>query len=239
VPRRERSFPRSRRWPHHAGLTLVNAAVTRVLAPFGAVGFAVWAETQGWGWLQSTAWPSWIEWVVSLVALDCAIYWQHRSFHAIPLLWRLHRTHHSDIDVDVSTGLRFHPLEIALSLGVKFLVVSALGSPAGAVLTFEILLNAISMFNHSNGGMRPRLERMLRWIVVTPDMHRVHHSVAPDETNSNFGFNLPWWDRVFRTYRAEPREGHASMALGVGGWREAKDSRLDQLLLQPFNKKKP
>jgi sterol desaturase/sphingolipid hydroxylase (fatty acid hydroxylase superfamily) len=168
------------------------------------------------------------------VALDLAIYLQHVMFHAIPALWRLHRMHHADLEFDVSTGLRFHPLEILLSMGIKLAVVAALGPPAVAVLVFEVLLNVTSMFNHSNIALPPRVDRILRLIVVTPDMHRVHHSIHPDETNSNFGFNLPWWDRLLGTYRPQPRDGHESMTIGVEQFRTRGDLRLDRMLIQPF-----
>jgi sterol desaturase/sphingolipid hydroxylase (fatty acid hydroxylase superfamily) len=172
--------------------------------------------------------------VASVILLDLAIYFQHVLFHAVPLLWRLHRMHHADLDVDVSTGLRFHPFEILLSMVIKFAVVVALGAPATAVLLFEILLNATSMFNHSNIRFPVGFDRLLRWFVVTPDMHRVHHSIVSRETNSNFGFNLPWWDRLFGTYRAQPAAGHEAMTLGIEQFRDPRELGLDRMLLQPF-----
>nr|WP_284047903.1 sterol desaturase family protein [Halomonas gemina] len=172
--------------------------------------------------------------VVSVVMLDVAIYFQHRLFHAVPWLWRLHRMHHADLEFDVTTGLRFHPLEILISMGIKLAVVTLLGTPALAVLIFEVLLNATSMFNHGNVRLPARVDRWLRLAVVTPDMHRVHHSIVRQETDSNFGFNLPWWDRLFGTYRDQPAAGHLGMTIGIEAFREAHDLRLDRMLLQPF-----
>jgi sterol desaturase/sphingolipid hydroxylase (fatty acid hydroxylase superfamily) len=180
------------------------------------------------------AWPVWLELPLALLLLDLAIYLQHRLFHYVPVLWRLHRMHHADLDVDVTTGARFHPVEILLSLGIKFLVVVPLGAAPLAVLLFEIGLNATSMFNHSNVPLSPAVERVLRWLVVTPDMHRVHHSVLRRETDSNFGFNLPWWDRLFGTYRSQPEGGHQAMTLGIEQFRDSTELRLDRMLTQPF-----
>jgi sterol desaturase/sphingolipid hydroxylase (fatty acid hydroxylase superfamily) len=168
------------------------------------------------------------------MGLDLAIYFQHVLFHAVPALWRLHRMHHADQEIDVTTGARFHPIEILLSMGLKLGVVAALGAPAVAVLIFEVLLNATAMFNHSNARMPAWLDRALRWIVVTPDMHRVHHSIVACETNSNFGFNLPWWDRLFGTYRGQPAAGHAAMTIGIEQFREPAEQRLVRMLTQPF-----
>ena len=192
------------------------------------------AEAHGWGLFNLVALPAWIESVLALVLLDFAIYLQHRLFHYVPILWRLHRMHHADLDVDVTTGARFHPVEILLSLGIKFLVIVPLGAAPLAVLLFEIGLNATSMFNHSNVRVAPRIERALRWFVVTSDMHRVHHSVVRRETDSNFGFNFPWWDRLFRTYRPQPEAGHETMTLGIEQFRDPHELRLDRLLTQPF-----
>jgi sterol desaturase/sphingolipid hydroxylase (fatty acid hydroxylase superfamily) len=170
----------------------------------------------------------------SVVILDLAIYLQHVLFHAVPVLWRLHRMHHADLEFDVSTGLRFHPIEILLSMLIKFAVVVALGAPALSVLVFEVLLNATSMFNHANVRIPTWIDRVLRWIVVTPDMHRVHHSILSRETNSNFGFNLPWWDRLFGTYRAQPVAGHENMTIGIEQFRDSRELGLDRMLVQPF-----
>jgi sterol desaturase/sphingolipid hydroxylase (fatty acid hydroxylase superfamily) len=172
--------------------------------------------------------------VLALMLLDLAIYLQHRLFHAVPFLWRLHRVHHADPDYDLTTALRFHPLEIGLSLAVKCAAIVAIGAPALAVLVFEIVLNAAAMLNHANGRLPLAIDRRLRWLVVTPDMHRVHHSVIPRETNSNFGFNLPWWDRLFGTYRAQPAAGHTAMRIGIAGLQGADELTLARLLAQPL-----
>src|SRR5262245_41440143 len=194
----------------------------------------MFAQTRGWGLFNVVAFPGWLELVLAVVLMDLAIYLQHRVFHYVPVLWRLHRMHHADLDVDVTTGVRFHPIEIALSLGIKFVVIVILGAPWFSVLLFEIFLNATSMFNHSNIRVPPVLEPLLRWLMVTPDMHRVHHSILRRETDSNFGFNLPWWDRMFRTYRAQPEAGHEAMTLGIEPFRDPRDQRLDRMLTQPF-----
>lgn len=232
--RRERSMPRTRRWPSNIGVVIVDSFLVRIVAPAGAVGFAVLAQTQNWGLLSVINLPAWFEFLFSLLLLDLAIYFQHRIFHHVPILWRLHRMHHADLDIDVTTGVRFHPLEILLSLAIKFIAIVALGAPPVAVLVFEIALNATSMFNHSNAGMPVWLDRVLRWILVTPDMHRVHHSILRHETDSNFGFNFPWWDRLFRTYRPQPETGHDKMTIGLEQFRDPRELRFDRLLTQPF-----
>jgi len=212
----------------------LDTLVGRVVAPTGAAGFALFAEAHGLGLFHHLGWPAWLEMVTGVVAMDLAIYLQHRVFHYVPVLWRLHRVHHADLDVDVTTGARFHPLEILMSLGIKFVVIVSLGAPALGVLAFEILLNATSMFNHSNVRLPQAVERVLRWFIVTPDMHRVHHSILRRETDSNFGFNLPWWDRLFGTYRGQPEAGHEGMTLGIEQFRDPKELRLDRMLTQPF-----
>ena len=213
---------------------MLDTVLTRIIAPTGAVGFGLLAEAHGWGLFNVVALPAWIELVLALFLLDLAIYLQHRLFHYVPVLWRLHRMHHADLDVDVTTGARFHPVEILLSLGIKFIVIVVLGTPSLAVLLFEIALNATSMFNHSNVRVPPVIERVLRLLVVTPDMHRVHHSVVRRETDSNFGFNFPWWDRLFGTYRPQPEAGHQAMTLGIEQFRDPHELRLDRMLTQPF-----
>ena len=233
-PRRQRSVLRSVRWPGNLGLTALNTLIVRVLTPTAAVGAAVLSADRGFGLLNQLSMPGWLSVAVSVLVLDLVIYLQHVLFHAVPVLWRIHRVHHADLDFDVTTGFRFHPAEIVLSMGIKLSVIVALGPPALAVLMFEVLLNATSMFNHGNIRIPSGLDRMLRWILVTPDMHRVHHSVNPSETNSNFGFNVPWWDRLLGTYLAQPAEGHESMTIGVNQFRTVHDLRLDQMLLQPF-----
>lgn len=234
APRRPRSVSRWRRWPSNLGLVVLNTVAVRLAIPVTAVGLAVWGEQGGWGALNAVALPGWVRVVVSVLVLDLVIYLQHALFHAVPALWRLHRMHHADLDFDVTTGARFHPVEILLSMGLKLLVVAALGAPPIAVLVFEIGLNATAMFNHGNVGLPAWLEPVLRWIVVTPDMHRVHHSVVPRETNSNFGFNLPWWDRMFGTYCAEPTGGQAGMTIGLERFRDPDELRLDRMLVQPL-----
>ncbi len=234
LPRRARSVSRWIRWPSNLGIVAVNTLLLRVLIPTAAVGLALTGEARGWGLLNALALPYWLSVVLAVVLLDLAIYLQHVMFHAVPALWRLHRMHHADLDFDVTTGARFHPIEILLSMALKLGVVAALGAPALAVLVFEVLLNATAMFNHANARLPERLDRVLRWIVVTPDMHRVHHSVVPRETNSNFGFNLPWWDRLLGTYRAQPAAGHTAMTIGLEQFRDQGDLRLDRMLVQPF-----
>ncbi len=233
APRRVPRFTRRERWPHNLGLLLVDVAVARIAAPGAAIAVAVAGEAQGWGLLGRTGLPPWLSLLLAIVLLDLAIYFQHVMMHAVPTLWRLHRVHHSDPDFDVTTGTRFHPVEILLSLAVKCAAIAAIGAPALAVLLFEVLLNATSVFNHANARIPAALDRGLRWLVVTPDMHRVHHSVDYNESSSNFGFNLPWWDRLFGTYRARPRLPHEAMTIGVDAFRTEEDLRLARLLVQP------
>jgi len=234
APRRRREIPRLLRWSNNLGVVVIDTVAVRLVFPVVAVGLALLADEGGWGLLNVLSAPAWLAFVVSVLALDFAIYLQHVLFHAVPGLWRLHRMHHADLEFDVSTGLRFHPVEILLSMGIKLAVVAALGPPAAAVLVFEVLLNATSMFNHANIRLPERVDRVLRLVVVTPDMHRVHHSIHPSETNSNFGFNLPWWDRLLGTYRPQPREGHERMTLGIEQFRTMRDLWLDRLLVQPL-----
>jgi sterol desaturase/sphingolipid hydroxylase (fatty acid hydroxylase superfamily) len=234
APRRDLSVGRARRWPGNLGILALDAVLVRLLIPVAAVGVAMIAAQNGWGLLNITPWPVWLELLIGFLALDLAIYAQHVAFHKVPLLWRLHRMHHADPDIDVSTGLRFHPIEIVLSMLIKIAVVVLIGVPAFAVIAFEVVLNATSMFNHSNAAMPVWLDRAVRLIVVTPDMHRVHHSVLRQETDSNFGFNLPWWDRLFGTYRAQPQGGHNRMTIGLPIFRDPRELRLDRLITQPF-----
>ena len=222
------------RWTNNLALTFLDNIAVRALFPVVAVGAAEFAAARGIGFCNAFAVPYPAAFVLSLVALDGAIYLQHRLFHAVPLLWRLHRVHHADLDFDVTTGARFHPIEILLSMLIKFAAVIALGAPALAVLAFEVLLNATSMFNHGNVRLSAGVDRVLRRAVVTPDMHRVHHSIDPRETNRNFGFNLPWWDHLFGTYRAQPAAGHDAMTIGIGQFRDPRELWLDRMLLQPF-----
>ncbi len=234
APRRRQEVPRLLRWSNNLALVFVDVLVIRLVFPVLAVGFALTARQHGWGLFNILAVPSWLEFIVVLLILDMAIYYQHKLFHSVPLFWRFHRLHHADLELDVSTGLRFHPLEIVLSMLIKLALVALVGAPAVAVLVFEMLLNASSLFNHSNVRMPKILEKVLRTIIVTPDMHRVHHSICPSEANSNFGFNLSCWDRIFGTYKAEPRAGQVRMQLGVDHFRSRRDLWLDRLLLQPF-----
>lgn len=218
APRRERHLSRTIRWTNNLGLVFFNSLLLRLIFPAAAVGMALFTAGHGWGLLNHYAVPFWVAAPLAVVALDLVIYLQHVLVHAVPLLWRLHRVHHADPDFDVTTGARFHPLEILLSMLIKFAAIAVLGPPVVAVVVFEVLLNATAMFNHGNVRLPARLDRVLRWLVVTPDMHRVHHSAEDDETNSNFGFNLPWWDRLFGTYRAQPRGGHEGMTIGIRGF---------------------
>jgi sterol desaturase/sphingolipid hydroxylase (fatty acid hydroxylase superfamily) len=234
APRRIRSYSRLRRWPSNLAIVALNSALLRVLLPATAVSLALVAESRGWGLLSSLSAPMVAKIVASLILLDLAIYLQHVMFHAVPALWRVHRMHHADLDFDVTTGARFHPIEIVLSMLIKFGVVVALGTPATGVLVFEVLLNASSMFNHGNVRIPAGLDRYLRWVLVTPDMHRVHHSIVVGETNSNFGFNLPWWDRLLGTYRDQPAAGHTAMTIGIEQFREARELWIDRMLLQPL-----
>jgi len=233
-PRRARRFSRWLRWPSNFAIVAFNTIVVRLLFPAAAVGMAWLAQERGWGLFNNLEVPAALAIVASVVALDLFIYLQHVMFHAVPALWRLHRMHHADLDFDVTTGARFHPIEIVLSMLIKLAAVAVLGAPAVAVVIFEVLLNATAMFNHGNLRLPEGVDRFLRLVVVTPDMHRVHHSIVPAETNSNFGFNLPWWDRLLGTYRAQPAAGHEAMTIGIEQFRAPKDLRLDRLLVQPF-----
>jgi sterol desaturase/sphingolipid hydroxylase (fatty acid hydroxylase superfamily) len=234
APRRDQRLGRGTRWPGNIGIVVLDTVLVRLVFPTTAVGLALVAEARGWGLFHALDLPAWVSVLLAVAALDLAIYLQHVLFHAVPALWRLHRMHHADLEIDVTTGARFHPIEILLSMGIKLGVVAALGAPAVAVLAFEVLLNATSSFNHGNVRIPVWLDRVLRWIVVTPDMHRVHHSILARETNSNFGFNLPWWDLLFGTYRDQPAAGHLDMTIGIEQFREPGEQRLDRMLTQPF-----
>jgi sterol desaturase/sphingolipid hydroxylase (fatty acid hydroxylase superfamily) len=235
APRRVLTQGKLMRWGNNLALVALNTLLLRALFPTASLGMAELAAAHHWGLLPLTGWPALPAVIVSIVLLDAAIYLQHVMFHAVPLFWRLHRVHHADLDIDVTTGARFHPIEIILSMLIKFAAIILLGPPVIAVLLFEVLLNASSMFNHSNVQLPPWLDRVLRLLLVTPDMHRVHHSHLEHETNSNFGFNLSCWDRLFGTYRAQPEEGHTAMQIGIDTWRDpAHCTRLDGLLRLPF-----
>lgn len=234
MPKRKREVSRWARWPSNFALVALNTAILRVLFPAAAIGVALYCQTHQWGLINRLEIPAGVAIPAAVIALDCVIYFQHRMFHAFPLLWRLHRMHHSDIDIDVTTGARFHPVEIILSMLIKFAFIVLLGTPPVAVLIFEVVLNATAMFNHANVRIALGLDRVMRWIVVTPDMHRVHHSVVVNEMNSNFGFNLPWWDRIFHTYNAQPSAGHSEMIIGLPLFRASRELWLDRMLLQPL-----
>lgn len=234
APFRAQAQGRAARWPSNLGIVALDALVVRVLFPAGAVGAALWAEARGLGLFHLANVPALVAVPLSVVLLDLAIWVQHRVFHAVPALWRLHRVHHADTEFDVTTGLRFHPLEIALSMLVKIAVVVALGAPAVAVVLFEVLLNASAMFSHGNVRLSGPVEAALRRVIVTPDMHRVHHSAIREETDSNFGFCLSVWDRAFGTYRPEPALGQAGFTIGLDEFRDPAELRLDRLLTQPF-----
>ena len=238
APRRALTVSKLLRWSNNLGLVFFNSFVLRLLFPAAAVGVAAFAAEQGWGLLNYYHLPLWQALLISVVTMDLIIYLQHVMVHAVPLFWRLHRVHHADPDYDVTTGARFHPLEIILSMLIKFAVILVLGPPILAIVIFEILLNATAMFNHGNIRLPLALDRVLRWFLVTPDMHRVHHSTEDDEANSNFGFSLPWWDRLFGTYREQPREGHVGMQIGIRKYREPQAvSWFTGMLTLPFKGK--
>ncbi len=234
APRRRLNLERHWRWPHNLALVVIGTLLLRAVFPLAAVGAAALAEQAGWGLLNRVPVGAATAFVGTLLLLDLAIWAQHRLFHHVPLLWRLHRMHHADLDLDVTSGLRFHPLELTLSMLIKIGIVLLLGAPPLAVLAFEVLLNASSMFNHANVALSPRVDAVLRWLVVTPDMHRVHHSWDPRETDRNFGFNLSCWDRLFGTYLAQPALGHQGMTIGLREFRDPGELRLDRMLRQPF-----
>lgn len=234
APRRVLTQSKATRWANNLGLTLFNTVLARLVLPVAAVGVALAAGEKGWGLLNVVALPAWAAGLVAIGGLDLAIYTQHRLFHRIALLWRLHRMHHTDLDLDVTSGARFHPLEILLSQAIKMGMVVLLGAPAWAVVAFEIILNGTAMFNHANVRLALGIDRWLRLLVVTPDMHRVHHSVLHRETDSNFGFNFPWWDRLFGTYRDQPEAGHLAMTIGLANYRDRKWLQLHWMLLVPF-----
>jgi sterol desaturase/sphingolipid hydroxylase (fatty acid hydroxylase superfamily) len=234
APRRTLVAGRKRRWPNNLGVLLIDVIFVRVLIPTAAVGAALFAAGRGWGLFHVAGLRLSVAALLGFLVLDLVIYAQHVVFHKVPLLWRLHRMHHADLDIDVTTGGRFHPFEILISMLIKIATVIAFGIPVVAVVLFEVVLNATSLFNHANVSMPPALDRIFRLLVVTPDMHRVHHSILRRETDSNFGFNLPWWDRLFGTYRAAPEAGHDRITIGLPIFRDPSELRLDRLLTQPF-----
>ena len=238
APRRALTVSKALRWSSNLGLVVINTMVIRLLFPLAAVGVAAFASENGWGVLNHFQVPVMIAVPLAVIAMDLVIWLQHVMVHAVPLLWRLHRVHHADLDYDLTTGARFHPLEIILSMLIKFATISVLGPPVVAVVIFEVLLNATAMFNHANIRLPQALDRALRWVLVTPDMHRVHHSIEDDETNSNFGFSLTWWDRLFGTYREQARAGQIGMTIGIRDFTNPQQvDRLDGMLLLPFKGK--
>lgn len=234
VPRRKLTTSKLRRWGRNLTLTVLNPLLVRFLFPILAFGVAAKAQESQWGLFNSIPLPYWTVLALTILALDFIVYLQHLMFHAVPLLWRLHMVHHADLDIDMTTGLRFHPIEILVSMLIKLSAVAVLGPPVFAVIIFEVILNATAMFNHGNIRLPPALDYYLRLLIVTPDMHRVHHSVYPRETNSNFGFNLPWWDRIFGTYKAQPTDGHEGMMIGLRQFRDDGVVTLPRILLMPF-----
>ena len=236
APKRALTISKSVRWINNLGLVFFNSFILRVLFPAAAVGVAAFATEQGWGLFNYyNDVPFWLAVVASVIIMDFVIYIQHVMVHAIPVLWRLHRLHHADLDYDVTTGARFHTIEIILSMLIKFATILLLGPSVVAVIIFEIMLNATAMFNHGNISLPKTVDKYLRLLLVTPDMHRVHHSIEDDEANSNFGFSLPWWDRLFGTYRDQPRAGHVGMTIGINKYRDPKQvSWLPGMLMLPF-----
>jgi sterol desaturase/sphingolipid hydroxylase (fatty acid hydroxylase superfamily) len=234
APRRKLAAGRAARWPSNLGIVVIDALVVRLAVPAGVIGASLYAAGHGIGLFHYLNLRLSVAALLGFLVLDLAIYGQHVVFHHVPWLWRLHRMHHADLDIDVSTGFRFHPFEILISLAIKIAVVLAFGIPPVAVFIFEVMLNATSLFNHSNVSMPAWLDRIVRLVLVTPDMHRVHHSIVRAETDSNFGFNLPCWDRLFGTYRREPQAGHDDMTIGIPMFRDRKELRLDRMLMQPF-----
>jgi len=235
APKRALTVSKALRWTNNLGLVFFNSFIVRLLFPAAAVGIAAFASEHGWGLLNYYSIPFALSVVISIIAMDFIIYLQHVLVHAVPVLWRLHRVHHADLDYDVTTGARFHTIEIILSMLIKFATIVVLGPPVVAVIIFEVALNAMAMFNHGNVGLPKMLDTILRWFIVTPDMHRVHHSVEDDETNSNFGFNLTWWDRLFGTYRDQPRGGHQGMKIGIHKFTDVKQTNwITGMLAIPF-----
>ena len=236
MPRRQAPLTRFQRWPGAGALFVAGAVISRLIAPAGLAGVALWAGGQGIGLFNLFEVPIWLVGLVSLLALDLAVWAQHVAMHHVPVLWRMHRVHHADPHIDVVTAFRFHPAEIVISLAWKVLVVIALGMPAWAAFVFEVVLNACAQFNHANWALPKRVDSILRWFVVTPDMHRVHHSVVRAESDRNFGFCLSVWDRLFRLYKPQPDAGHEAMLIGQSSWRSAKDQGPLALMAQPLKR---
>lgn len=239
APRRRLQQRRSQRWLANWSLALLDTVLLRLTVGALAVQTALWAQQRQWGVFAFLSLPVWANIVLSILVLDFAIYLQHVCSHRVPLLWRLHAVHHTDLDLDVTTGLRFHPVEILLSMLYKALWVFCLGAHPTAVLAFEVILNATAQFTHSNLALPVSVDRWLRFVLVTPDVHRIHHSVVPVETNANFGFAVPWWDRLCRTYRAQPLQAHTTMPLGLAPYREATPLSLGKLFILPWQWRQP
>jgi sterol desaturase/sphingolipid hydroxylase (fatty acid hydroxylase superfamily) len=238
-PRRRPSQGKALRWANNLGLSIVNTVILRLMTPLTLVAAAAWAAERGYGLFNRIDLPAAAEIALAVILLDLVIYGQHVAFHKIPVLWRIHRMHHTDLDIDASTGVRFHPVEMALSLILKLAAVIALGAAPLAALAFEVLLNGVTLFNHGNIRLGERLDRVVRAVIVTPDMHRVHHSAARAETDSNYGFNLSWWDRLFGTYRAAPAKGHDGMVIGLDEFRDPKWLGIAWMLATPFSRVRP
>jgi len=234
TPRRPLRFGRAR-WPANLAIVLLDALIMRLLLPGGAIAAALWANTHAFGLFNWLAWSESLTIIVAVILLDLVIYGQHVVFHSVPVFWKLHMVHHADRDIDVTTGLRFHPLEIMLSMLIKIVVVVLLGAPVPAVIIFEIVLNGMAMFNHANVRLPKHLDSLLRLLVITPDVHRIHHSIIKAETNSNFGFFLSAWDRLFDTYRAQPKRGHTNMIIGLEHLQSAPTHKLGYMLRLPFD----
>lgn len=237
-PRRKLSQDKLTRWTSNFGIITLNTFLLRIIFPTTAVGFASWIQDANFGLFHFLNLFFVVTVIASVLLLDLAIYLQHLLFHRVPILWRLHRMHHTDLDLDVTTGARFHPIEILLSMSIKFLIIFLIGAPPISVLIFEVLLNAGSMFNHGNIYLPPKLDLLLRNVFVTPDMHRIHHSVLVNETNSNFGFSLTWWDKIFRTYKNLPKGDQRTMPIGIETFRKPHYLKFHWLLIQPFLKER-
>lgn len=239
APKRKLNINKFYRWSNNLGVVIVDVVLMRIMFPVAGVGVAIYAINQNWGIFNSTLHisqyvPQWLIVLICVLILDAVIWGQHLLFHRLPLLWRLHRMHHADLDFDVTTALRFHPIEIFISLLIKLAAIILLGAPVLAVIIFEVLLNATAMFNHANINLPKKVDSFLRIFLVTPDMHRIHHSIHPHELNSNYGFCLSVWDRTFKTYSPNPQDGHLQMQIGIKNFREQADLRLDKMLIQPF-----
>jgi len=236
LPKKERALPRGKRWLTNWSLVVINSVSMRFLIPVLAVSVAQYVNQSGWGLLNLVDLPFWLDCVIAIIALDMLIYWQHVASHHLPVLWRFHKVHHADRDIDVTTGARFHPIEIGLSMLYKFVCIAVIGAPIMAVFIFEVVLNASAMFNHSNVRLSKGLDSVLRKFIVTPDMHRVHHSIIVPETNSNYGFFLSAWDRLFSSYIAQPAKGHDGMTIGLEEYQDTQPASLIWSLKIPFSK---